>query len=48
MRWAGHVARVRERKSAQSSLMGESSKERSYLGKQDIEGRIILKWIIKK
>jgi hypothetical protein len=27
---------------------GDSVKERGYLGKQDITGRIILKWILKK
>jgi hypothetical protein len=48
MRWAGHVAGVRETISVQSTLVGENLKERGYLQKQDINLRIILKRDIKE
>jgi hypothetical protein len=47
MRWARHVARMGERRSAQRVWRG-SLDERDHLEGLDVGGVIILKWILKK
>ena len=42
MRWAGHVARMVERKSADKETQG-----RNHLEDLDLDSRIVLKWIFK-
>ena len=44
MRWAGHVARMGEDRGVQRG----SLRERGHWGDQDIDGRIILRWIFRK
>jgi hypothetical protein len=46
MRWAGHVARVAERRGAYRVLVGKP--EGKNLQNLDLEGRIIFKWTFKK
>jgi len=45
MRWAGHVARLGERRGVFRVLMGKP--ERVHLGDPGVDGRI-LRWIFKK
>jgi hypothetical protein len=47
MRWAGHVARMRENRNAYRILVG-SQKERDHWEDQDVGARIILKWILER
>ena len=47
MRWAGHVARVEEGRGVHKVLVGKPEGKRP-LGDQDIDGRIILRWIFRK
>jgi len=47
MRWAGHVACMGERKHIYRILVG-NLRERDNLGDSGIDGRIILRWIIRK
>jgi hypothetical protein len=47
MRWAGHVARVGDRRGAYRVLVGDL-RERGNLGDLGVDGRITLKWIFKK
>ena len=47
MRWAGHVARVEEGRVAHKVLVGKPE-GKSHWGDQDVDGRIILRWIFRK
>jgi hypothetical protein len=47
MRWLGHVARMGEKRGAYRILVGDLM-EGEHLGDQDVDGRIILKWIFNK
>jgi len=47
MRWAGHVARLGEKKGADRVLVG-NLREIDRLGDPDVGGRIILRWIFRK
>jgi hypothetical protein len=47
MRWAGHVARMGEDRGVYRVLVGKPEGKRP-LGGQDVDGRIILKWIFRK
>ena len=47
MRWAGHVARMGEDRGVHRVLVWKPERKR-LLGRQDIDGRIILKWIFRK
>jgi hypothetical protein len=46
MRWTGHVARIEERR-GYTGFWWENLKERGHLGDPGIDGRIILRWIIR-
>jgi hypothetical protein len=46
MRWAGHVARMGEDSGVHRVLVG-SLRERDHWGDQDVDGRIILRWIFR-
>ena len=45
MRWAGHVARMGEDRGVHRVLVG---KPEGHWGDQDVDGRIILRWIFRK
>jgi hypothetical protein len=47
MRWAGNIARMGKREVHTEFWWGDL-KEGDYLGDPDVDGRIILKWILKK
>jgi hypothetical protein len=47
MRWAGHVARKEEGRGVHKVLVGKPEVKRP-LGRQDIDGRIILRWNFRK
>ena len=47
LRWAGHVARMEEDKSALKISTGKPTRKRP-LGGQGVDGRTVLEWILKK
>jgi hypothetical protein len=47
MRWAGHVARMVEDRGVHRVLVRKPEGKRP-LGDQDLDGRIILRWILRK
>jgi hypothetical protein len=47
MRWAGHVARMGEKRIAYRILVN-SQKERDHWKDQDVDGWTILKWILER
>jgi hypothetical protein len=47
MRWAGHVARMGEKRNAYRISVGESE-GRDHSEDQDVGGWIILKWILER
>ena len=47
MRWAGHVARVEKGRDVHKVLVGKPE-GKNHWGDQDVDGRIILKWIFRK
>ena len=47
MRWAGHVARMEEGRVMHRVLVGKPEGKRS-LGRPNVDGRIILRWIFRK
>ena len=47
MRWAGHVARMEERRGVYRVFWG-NLRERVHLGDPGIDGRIILRWIFRR
>ena len=47
MRWAGHVARMGEKRSVYRVLVG-NLRGRGHLEDLGIDGRIILRWIFRK
>ena len=46
MRWAGHVARMGERRSVFRVLMGKPEGKK-HLGEPYVDGKIILRWIFR-
>ena len=47
MRWAGHVALMGEDRGVHRALVGKPEGKRP-LGRPDVDGRIILRWILRK
>ena len=47
MRWAGHVARMGDDRLVHRVLVGKP-RQRGHWGDQDVDGRIILRWIFRK
>jgi hypothetical protein len=47
MRWAGHVARMGEERGVHRVLVGKPE-GKSHWGDPDIDGRIILRWMVRK
>ena len=47
MRWAGHVARMGDDRGVHRVLVGKPE-GKSHWGDQDVDGRIILRWIFRK
>jgi len=47
MKWAGHVARIRDRRAAYWVLVGDLG-ERTHLEDLGVDGRVILKCFFKK
>ena len=47
MRWAGHVARM-GRREAYTGFWWGKLREREHLGDSRVDGRIILRWILRK
>jgi len=47
MRWVGHVARRGEGRGVRRVLVGKPEGKRP-LGRPDVDGRIILRWIFRK
>ena len=47
LRWAGHVARMEEGRGVHKVLVGKPEGKRP-LGEEDVDGRVILRWILKK
>jgi hypothetical protein len=47
MRWAGHIARMGERRGVYRVLVGKPE-GKNHLGVPDLDLRIILKWIFRK
>ena len=47
MRWAGHVARMEEGRGVHKVLVGKPE-GKDHWGDQDVDGRILLRWILRK
>jgi hypothetical protein len=47
MRWAGHVAHMGKKEGCTGCWWG-NLRERGYWGDPDVDGRIILRWILRK
>jgi len=47
MRWAGHVARMGERRGVYRVLVGKNIRERDHLEDPDVYGSIILRWFFR-
>jgi hypothetical protein len=48
MRWAGHVARMGEKRNAYRILVGKPEGKRDHWEDQDVDGWTILKWILER
>jgi len=48
MKWAGHVARMGERRCVYRVLGGRNLRERDHWGDPGADGRLILRWIFGK
>ena len=47
MRWEGHVARMEEGRVVHKVLVGKPE-GKNHWGELDVDGRIILRWILRK
>ena len=47
MKWAGHVARMGERRGVHRDLVGKPE-GKNHLGDPGVDGRIILRWLFRK
>jgi hypothetical protein len=47
MIWAGHVARMGQRRGVYRVMVGKSERK-DHLGDPDVDGRIILRWVFRK
>ena len=47
MRWAGHVARMEEGRVVHRVLVGKPDCK-NHWGDQDVDGRMIIRWILRK
>jgi hypothetical protein len=47
MRWAGHMARMGQRRGACRVLVGKGEGKKPF-GRPGVDGKIILKWIFKE
>ena len=47
IRWAGHVGHMGERRGVHMILVGKPE-GKNHWGDQDVDGRIILRWILRK
>jgi len=47
MRWAGHVARV-GRREVHTGFWWRNLRGKDHLGDRGVDGRIILRWILRK
>jgi hypothetical protein len=47
MRWAGHAARMGERRNACRILVGKPE-GKNHWEDQDVDGRTILKWVLER
>ena len=47
MRWAGHVASMEKGRGVHKVLVGKHE-GKSHWGDQEVDGRIILRWILRK
>jgi hypothetical protein len=47
MRWGGHVAHMEEMKDVYTILVGKPEEKRP-LGRLDTDGRMLLKWVLRK
>ena len=48
MRWAGNVGNVRRKGGVCTRFWWGNLRERDHWGDQDVDGRIILRWILRK
>ena len=48
MRWAGHVAHMGEDRGVHRVLVGKPEGKEAIGETQDVDGRVILRWIFRK
>ena len=48
IRWAGHVARMGEKRGVHSVLVGKPEGKETPSGDPGLDGRIILRWIFRE
>jgi hypothetical protein len=48
IRWAGHIARMGEKKNAYKVLAEKNLKETDHSKELNVDGKIILEWVFRK